>query len=280
MKKIILSAALATAMISANAQDMMSKKGTPILPEAKDWSIGFDAAPLLGYFGNLFNNTVDNSVSARYQQNMMLVGKMMKDENTAMRAKLRIGFGSNSNDAILDQDGSTSNPPATVTDNRKISSMNFNIGAGIQKYRGKGRLKGFYGAEAGIGIGSSKTTYTYGNAFSSTNPSPSSTNWGSNIDPISGARTTEDKNGSTFGISLRGFIGAEYFFAPKMSLSAEYGWGLGLSSTGEGETTTEFWDGGATTPGVKTVTSKSGKSSNFNLDVDNAGGQIVLSMYF
>ncbi len=280
MKKIILSAALATAMISANAQDMMSKKGTPILPEAKDWSIGFDAAPLLGYFGNLFNNTVDNSVSARYQQNMMLVGKMMKDENTAMRAKLRIGFGSNSNDAILDQDGSTSNPPATVTDNRKISSMNFNIGAGIQKYRGKGRLKGFYGAEAGIGIGSSKTTYTYGNAFSSTNPSPSSTNWGSNINQTTGARTTEDKNGSTFGISLRGFIGAEYFFAPKMSLSAEYGWGLGLSSTGEGETTSEFWDAGATTPGVKTVTSKSGKSSNFNLDVDNAGGQIVLSMYF
>ncbi len=280
MKKIILSAALATAMISANAQDMMSKKGTPILPEAKDWSIGFDAAPLLGYFGNLFNNTVDNSVSARYQQNMMLVGKMMKDENTAMRAKLRIGFGSNSNDAILDQDGSTSNPPATVTDNRKISSMNFNIGAGIQKYRGKGRLKGFYGAEAGIGIGSSKTTYTYGNAFSSTNPSPSSTDWGSNINQTTGERTTEDKNGSTFGISLRGFIGAEYFFAPKMSLSAEYGWGLGLSSTGEGETTSEFWDSGATTPGVKTVTSKSGKSSNFNLDVDNAGGQIVLSMYF
>jgi len=55
MKKIILSAALATAMISANAQDMMSKKGTPILPEAKDWSIGFDAAPLLGYFGNLYS---------------------------------------------------------------------------------------------------------------------------------------------------------------------------------------------------------------------------------
>ncbi|MBL0064132.1 MAG: hypothetical protein IPP38_03760 [Bacteroidetes bacterium] len=280
MKKIILSAALATAMISANAQDMMSKKGTPILPEAKDWSIGFDAAPLLGYFGNLFNSTVDNSVSASYQQNMMLVGKMMKDENTAMRAKLRIGFGSNSNDAILNQDGSTSNPPATVTDNRKISSMNFNIGAGIQKYRGKGRLKGFYGAEAGIGIGSSKTTYTYGNAFSSTNPAPSSTDWGSNINQTTGERTTEDKNGSTFGINLRGFIGAEYFFAPKMSLSAEYGWGLGLSSTGEGETTTEFWDGGATTPGVKTVTSKSGKSSNFNLDVDNAGGQIVLSMYF
>ena len=279
MKKIILSAALATAMISANAQDMMSKKGTPILPEAKDWSIGFDAAPLLGYFGNLFNNTVDNSVSASYQQNMMLVGKMMKDENTAMRAKLRIGFGSNSNDAILNQDGSTSNPPATVTDNRKISSMNFNIGAGIQKYRGKGRLKGFYGAEAGIGIGSSKTTYTYGNAFSSTNPAPTSSSWGG-VNPNPGTRVTEDKNGSTFGINLRGFIGAEYFFAPKMSLSAEYGWGLGLSSTGEGETTTEFWDGGATTPGVKTVTSKSGKSSNFNLDVDNAGGQIVLSMYF
>ncbi|HNP49392.1 MAG TPA: hypothetical protein PKK99_11715 [Bacteroidia bacterium] len=279
MKKLILTAALATAIIGANAQDMMSKKNTPILPEANDWSIGFDAAPLLGYFGNLFNNTVDNSVSARYQQNMTLVGKMMKDENTAIRAKVRIGFGSTSNDGIVDQDGSTSNPPATVTDNRKISSMNFTIGAGIQKYRGKGRLKGFYGAEAGIGLGSGKTTYTYGNAFSATNTSPNSTNWGGNLGG-NGERTTEAKNGSTFGFNIRGFIGAEYFFAPKMSLSAEYGWGLGLTSTGEGESTVEFWDAGATTPGVKTVTTKTGKSSNFNLDVDNAGGQIVLSMYF
>ncbi|MBK6837817.1 MAG: hypothetical protein IPG90_05685 [Bacteroidetes bacterium] len=156
MKKLILSAALATAMIGANAQDMMSKKGTPILPEASDWSIGFDAAPLLGYFGNLFNNTVDNSVSAAYQKNMTLVGKMMKDENTAFQAKLRIGFGSASTDNLVNQDGSTATPVPTVTDTRKVSSMNFTVGAGIQKFRGKGRLKGFYGAEAGIGLGSGK----------------------------------------------------------------------------------------------------------------------------
>lgn len=279
MKKLILTAALATAIIGANAQDMMSKKNTPILPEANDWSIGFDASPVLNYFGNLFNNTTNNSVSAAFQQNMTLVGKMMKDENTAYRMKLRIGFGSASSDNLVDQDGSTATPVPTVTDNRKISSMNFNIGAGIQKYRGKGRLKGFYGAEAGIGLGSGKNTYSYGNAFSSTNTSPTTTvDFNSGQSSAVSSRTTESKNGSTFGFNLRGFIGAEYFFAPKMSLSAEYGWGLGLSSTGEGESTTESWD--SVNNGVRTTTSKSGKSSDFLLDVDNAGGQIVLSMYF
>jgi len=279
MKKLILSAALATAMIGANAQDMMSKKGTPILPEASDWSIGFDAAPLLGYFGNLFNNTVDNSVSAAYQKNMTLVGKMMKDENTAFRAKLRIGFGSASTDNLVNQDGSTATPVPTVSDTRKVSSMNFTVGAGIQKFRGKGRLKGFYGAEAGIGLGSGKTSYTYGNAFSSTNTGPTTTtDFDNEISGSVGSRTTESKNGSTFNFNLRGFIGVEYFFAPKMSLGAEYGWGFDLSSTGEGESTTEAWD--SVNNGVRTTTSKSGKSSNFNLDVDNASGQIVLSMYF
>ncbi|HRH66822.1 MAG TPA: hypothetical protein PLU53_11035 [Bacteroidia bacterium] len=279
MKKLILTAALATAIIGANAQDMMSKKNTPILPEANDWSIGFDASPVLNYFGNLFNNTTNNSVSAAFQQNMTLVGKMMKDENTAYRMKLRIGFGSASSDNLVDQDGSTATPVPTVTDNRKVSSMNFNIGAGIQKYRGKGRLKGFYGAEAGIGLGSGKTTFSYGNAFSSTNTSPTTTvDFDNGQSSAVSSRTTESKNGSTFGFNLRGFIGAEYFFAPKMSLSAEYGWGLGLSSTGEGESTTESWD--SVNNGVRTTTSKSGKSSDFLLDVDNAGGQIVLSMYF
>ena len=283
MKKLILTVALASAAAFVSAQDMMSKRGTPILPESGDWSIGFDAAPLLNYFGNLFDQTGNNSANAMYQQNQTIVGKMMKDENTALRVKVRLGIGSYKEENLVTQDGSTSTPPATVVDSWKTSNTNVTLGAGLQKYRGKGRLKGFYGAEAGIMFGGGKHTYEYGNAFSTTYPMPTTSDWDS-YDPTSGtyafgpatSRLTEEKNGSSFGISIRGFIGAEYFFAPKLSFGAEYGWGLGLTSWGEGEATTEYWNG----TGVATATGKTGKSSDFGLDVDNAGGAIVLSAYF
>ncbi len=283
MKKLILTVALASAAAFVSAQDMMSKRGTPILPESGDWSIGFDAAPLLNYFGNLFDQTGNNSANAQYQQNQTIVGKMMKDENTALRVKVRLGIGSYKEENLVTQDGSTSTPPATVVDSWKTSNTNVTLGAGLQKYRGKGRLKGFYGAEAGIMFGGGKHTYEYGNAFSTTYTMPTTSDW-SNYDPTSGtyvfgpatSRPTEEKNGSSFGVSIRGFIGVEYFFAPKLSIGAEYGWGLGLTSWGEGETTTEYWNG----TGVATVATKTGKASDFGLDVDNAGGAIVLSAYF
>ncbi len=277
MKKLFLSLALASAVAFANAQDMTSKKGVPILPETGDWSIGFDATSLLQYFGNLANNGTNNSPS------MSPLGKYMKDESTAYRGKLRIGFGSTTTDNLVDVDGSASNPPATTTDEKKTSSMNITIGGGIEKMRGKGRLKGIYGAELGIMLGSGKTEYTYGNNFTSTATAPNSTDWntplagGGFAQAATGQRTTEAKNGSTFGIQLNGFIGAEYFFAPKMSISAEYGWGLVMSSTGEGENIQERLNA-AGNAGEK-ITSKVGKSSSFSIDVMNAGS-IVFHCYF
>ncbi|MEO8087550.1 MAG: hypothetical protein ABI763_12055, partial [Bacteroidota bacterium] len=242
MKKLLITAALASTCILASAQDMMSKRGTPILPEAGDWSIGVDGTDMIRYFGNLFTKDANNNSSLSPQVNQTLVGLYVKDENTAFRLKLRIGFGSQSTDNIVHATGNTS-ADATVNDNRKMSNMNFTIGGGIQKWRGKGRLHGIYGAELGVGIGSSKSVYAYGNDFNATTIGAggpeSTTDFDAGISSMTLSRTTEDKNGSTFNFGIDAFIGAEYFFAPKMSLSGEYAWGLGLSSTGEGEMITE-----------------------------------------
>lgn len=275
MKKLLITAALASTCIFANAQDMMSKKGTPILPEAGDWSIGADATDLIRYFGNLFTKDNNNNSSLSPQVNQTLVGLYVKDETTAFRVKLRIGFGSTTDNVLVNDDNSTSTPQATVTDTKKSSNNNFTIGAGLQKSRGKGRLHGIYGAELMIGLGGSKDTYTYGNSFTSSHPAPTSHDFGGNIQ--GGGRITEAKNGSTFSFGLDGFIGAEYFFAPKMSLSGEYAWGLGMSSTGEGETTVESLNG--TGDGGTSNTTKTGKSSSFALDVTNIGS-ITLHFYF
>jgi hypothetical protein len=97
------------------------------------------------------------------------------------------------------------------------------------------------------------------------------------------SRTLTSKAGSTFGFGVRGFIGAEYFFAPKMSIAAEYGWGLNLSSTKGSETVTEFWglaDANATVESNYEITTMGGKTSNFGIDTDNLGGAIRLMFHF
>src|SRR4051812_11470741 len=95
MKKILLSISLASLMFAATAQEnMMSKRGTPILPEAGDWSIGFDATNLLHYAGNLFSQAGNNSSTLGPQQTMTIVGLYVKDAETAYRARVGINFGS------------------------------------------------------------------------------------------------------------------------------------------------------------------------------------------
>lgn len=259
MKKLFLTAALASAVAFANAQTMTSKNGTPILPESGDWSIGFDANPVLNYAGNLLNGNTNNSVSMNAIDTTAIVGKYMKDANTAYRVRVGINFGSNSvtpgslNDSL--------NDPSKITK----SGTGITLGAGIQKYRGKGRLQGIYGAEAMIGFGSGSQKHEFAKNYDSNNQA-------------SVNRTKEVKFGSTFNFGLRAFIGAEYFFAPKMSLGVEYGWGLMIGSSGASETTTEAYDG--TSNSVKTTTTKGGESSSFGLNVQRPNGSIILSMYF
>ncbi|MFM1745078.1 MAG: hypothetical protein RLZZ630_1015, partial [Bacteroidota bacterium] len=236
--------------VSASAQDMNSKKGTAILPESGDWSIGISANSFLNYAGNLMNGS-NSAPSFDWANGQVITGKMMKDANTAYRAQIRIGLNSSTlTNPLADFDGDGIVDGIDSTE-YKTSSTNITLGAGIQKYRGKGRLQGIYGAEAAISLGGSKMT--------------------ANATDASGIEE-EMKDGSTFGIGVRGFIGAEYFFAPKMSLSGEFGWGISLNSQGEGEYT---YSGGG-----QSTTTKYGKASAFGIDTDNVGGNINLNFYF
>jgi hypothetical protein len=278
MRKLLLTASLAFAVAFANAQTMTSKNGTPILPETNDWSIGFDATPVLNYFGNMFNNTANNSVNMNYPSNnaMTIVGKMVKDENTAYRAKVAINFGSHTDTRGTSSFNSFDS--LFTASEIETSSMNITLGAGIQKWRGKGRLKGYYGAEAMIGFGSATdTTYTYLKSLNTTSG-------------IGSTQVSETAGGSIFGFGVNGFIGVEYFFAPKMSLSAEYTWGIAISSVGESEVSYQEVEAPTGTPVVSSKTAKGDSSSDFNVGVGNTvtpniinsggSGSIVLSFYF
>ena len=210
LKSLILSLAFVFGAVAVNAQSadqLKSKNGTPILPEAGDYSIGVNAVPVLNYFGNLMNSS-GNTFAVGYQQAGVITGSYMKTANSAYRGKLAISLVN------------------STVDSTKTQSSGVTLGLGKMTYRGKGRLQGYYGYEAGLGFSNGKVT-------------------------VSGVET---KAPNTFGLNARGFVGTQYFFAPKMSIGAEYGWGLGFS--------------------------KSGDNSSFNVGVDNAGGSIYLSLFF
>jgi hypothetical protein len=280
MKKIILTAVLAISTVSLFAQattsgGLMSKKGEMYLPQAGDWSISFDAAPFLNYFGNMLSSAGNHAPTAQFLNgNNTIMGKYFVDDQTAYRGIIRIGFDHYGVDNMIYQDNYAGTPPTPqVTDHASVATHFIGLGVGMEKRRGKNRLQGYYGAEFMFMLMGESQSFTYGNAVSTTDPSPTSTPWaiagtGTNVTITPGtaaatpARTTSNDAGSTFGLSLQGFIGFEYFFAPKISVGAEYTWGVGFSSTGQGSMTQEGWNGTAD----QSVTTKTGGNSFFGVD--------------
>ena len=280
MKKTLLLLISTLTITAAYAQEVshMTWPSSAVLPEAHDWSIGFDMVPVIKSFGNLFHAPTGNDTIFSQKQ-YTLVGLYLKNDNTAYRVKIRIGLSSAKFNNLVTDDA---NPSTQLTDTWTESSANLTIGGGIQKSRGKGRLRGIYGGEAAFMLGSHSHTFTYGNPFTTTDQTPTTTDFtkplagGGFTSATASTRPTDIRDGFLFGFQLNGFIGAEYFFAPKMSLSAEYGWGFMYNSTGEATTTNESWSsaGNATT-----ADSKIAKSSLFNLDVINATS-IIFHLYF
>ena len=300
MKKSIALVAMAFGVTNAFAQDLTSKKGEPFLPEAGDYAIGVDATPFLNYVGNFFGKTAANAAPNWnfLTGNNTITGKYFKDANTAYRASLRLGFNSGTTKAQIAQPVATAptfpTVPTMVEDKRKASNTNIGISVGLEKRRGKTRLQGIYGAEVGFGINTSGEKYTYGNALAPTGTPvvtvANSTNFGTNITTDTygnAARVTQRKNGLGFMFGVRGFVGAEYFVAPKVSIGGEFGWGIGLGIQGKSKTTTESIgiDGGGNSV-VGTQETTGGKSSWFGFDTDNSNsffgptGTIRLNFHF
>lgn len=282
MKKTVLFAAALFAVTAATAQtgEITSNRGENWLSQDGDWGLTFEATPLLNYAGNLFNGHANNggvalnnmftSANATGGSGVVIGGKKLVDANTAYRAKLRLGFGSDKNTVLVNDVTSTTTPQAQVEDVQKNSFMAIDLGFGLEKRVGSTRVVGIYGAELGVGFGSNKTTYEYGNSLTATNPLHSNT-FGQ------GNGVTEVKGGSILSVGLRAFAGVEWFVAPKVSLSGEYFWGLAMRSNGHNETTTEtFTNNAATSTTVEAGT----KTGHFSIDTGVSGASIGVNFYF
>jgi hypothetical protein len=292
MKKIILTAALAISTLGLFAQgsdQLISKKGEMYLPEAGDWAISFNAVPFLNYIGNFLTSSAAGNtapVANFLNGNQTIMGKYFVDNQTAYRAIVRIGINHTGMDNLVtDETYTGTGVPPTVTDHWSYAQHFIGLGAGMEKRRGKTRLQGYYGAELMFFLTGSSNAYTYGNAYNSTYGmgGQSTTNWTTSPPTVTTglSRVTENDMGSTFGVNLLGFIGFEYFFMPKVSVGAEYTWGLTFSSTGQGTLTTESY-----TTSDMSVTTHTGGSSSFSFDngINSAfgtgGGSLYINFHF
>ncbi|MBN8703904.1 MAG: hypothetical protein J0M08_12625 [Bacteroidetes bacterium] len=301
MKKSILSVAIALGISSVYAQDLTSKKGEPFLPEANDWAISVDASPFLNYAGRMLSTTGSTSPTVGYTNtNFMIMGKMFKDEKTAYRVKLRLGMNSSSQKTNIADASNTSavtfpNLAPVVEDKAKSRTTFFGVGVGLEKRRGKTRLQGFYGGEGMIGLTSGSAKFEYGNDYSTTatNTQAISTNYTvsvgnssvGNLNAPYGGRILTYKQKMGFGLGVRGFIGAEYFIFPKMSIGGEFGWGIGFSTGGKTKTTSEAWDGTSQAKGETEVENPGSSSFIIDTDINNSvlgGGsaQLTLNLHF
>jgi hypothetical protein len=257
MKKIFLFCASIALVGTMNAQ-LTSKKGAQILPESGDWSISVKADPFIAFATNLvtgFAGVSDPSSMTfnQYQEDQTLVFKKFTSNTTADRFIVNFGHTSNTSissvaeldaagDAIADQ---------FVDDKSRVRTSHIGLGYGKEFRKGAGRLQGYYGADAMLFLEGGSTTNTYGNDIVRTEEA---------------SRLLKSKDGLTLGLGARGFLGAEYFFAPKMSVGAEFGYGLSVYSQGAGRTTTETWN--AADGAGETETDGTARSMGFSMGFD------------
>jgi len=197
MKKItILAIAFGFMSISANSQDLKSKRGESFLPEKGDWSIGFDAYGIFRYLGNAFNGS--SNIQGPYVNDIDfgVFGKKFITSSTAYRADVNLIANSNKSD-------SASSSGAVLI-----------VGLGKEWRKGKTRLQGYYGADALLILVSEKSENT------------------------NNGITTKYKSGLGIGVGAKGFLGAEYFIFPKLSIGAEYNYSLTTEIQPQSKTTT------------------------------------------
>lgn len=282
MKKIFILSFFALGMVFttfAQEQALVSKKGTPYLPEQGEMALGIDATPFLSYLGNMFNdNTNNGGPTPTFIDGTTVFAKYFIKENRAIRGRFQYTSKLNTFKNYVRDDAAFFADPLSneeVIDKMVDRSRTIELGVGYEFRKGKSRIQGFYGGEFGLSISTSSQKYEYGNPYSVLNPNATTHNFGSNI--LANGRTLDYKGATTFGLGLTGFLGVEYFILPKFSLGAEMAWGMYLNKSNQVNYKYETFNGNETNEMTKLV---SPGNSSFNTFTNNARYGVFMMFHF
>jgi hypothetical protein len=267
---------------------LKSKRGIAILPEEGEWALGISATPFLTYTGNILNGNVNNVAPGfnfvnNPTNSIALFGKYIVDANTAYRVRFNASVNTQLDKAViaLNEVDPDVNFPAFTEDWRKTDNQTVVLAAGLEKRRGKSRVQGIYGGELVLGMVGQKRTYQYGNTMSQDFNVPTTNNFGDN-NVVGVTRVLENKTGAVLFAAARGFIGVEYFIAPKFSIGGEFGYSFTFRTAARTLVTTERWD--ALTNSIQEIKTDVGTPANYNTflgtSLDNLNGSINIVFYF
>lgn len=267
-----------------NNPQIQNKKGVNIMPEAGEYAVGFNASNIIN---NVLANFGDNNGSfgaqSLFTDGASIMGKKMITDSKAWRVSFTT-FSQNNRDRFEVQDDIGLDPDSVTYDARTIKSNNYTIALGQEFRRGKGRFRALYGGNVVAGISHGRWDYEYGNAMSASNTIPTTSTGLGTVYNNGGAgneRLIMRDLGRTINFGLRGFIGAEYFFAPKACIGGEFGLSANKSWTRDAVDKYEFFD--VTNNEVvekEDLANKSFGSRNFNVSVDDFNSWLYLMIYF
>lgn len=280
MKRLITVLIACLSVSSLSAQKQKNLADSVLLPQAEEIGVGFEIMPVLRFvLASMSSNTAVSQTAAN--QNVIWA-KHFITADRALRFQVRPAFANSTTTNLVIDDVAFSADPVnngnkTVEDQRKIATSDLTLGIGMEWRRGKRRIQGIYGADLLLGRGGSSTTYRYGNPMLSGTASATFTEDFDEGTVRNGTfRTLQEETGTSMRVSVRGFLGAEYFVAPKFSIAAEFGWGLMVNRVGEATTILEVWQQGQSI----TSTTTSGTQREIGVDTDNTGPQIRAMFYF
>jgi hypothetical protein len=215
-----------------------------------------------------------------FGSSISVTGKYMVSDNNALRMSLS-NFGDDRTFSYKVYDDRSNDPDSTVVDKERFNSSTTYVSAGWEFRRGKSRLRGVYGGDAVLSWQNSHQHYTYGNNLGFTNLTPTQASSMPNWNDTWG-RTIEQRNGAEFGIGVRGFVGVEYFIAPKICIGTEFGWSIMVQMEGENQTDYERFDPFADSGNgaIVSYTDVNLGSRSISSGLDNFNGQLYINFYF
>ena len=294
----ILLACMCSAAVTMSAKDGKEKKDVgEYLPEAGDFAISVSANPFINFIGNMFNNSTVNGINSfggdpynnSYfnQPAVSVSGKYMFTDELGLRVNLGWIYDSNTDNAYVQDDADLALNPLSqkkLIDSYKHSTSGGSFSAAMEYRVGKRRVQGVFSAGVLYAFSYNRDKFSYGNAITEINQSPSCSLNDYNVQPLpegfSSMRYLKkfgDTPSNYAGLLLS--AGIEWFVAPKISIGGEvniaavWNWTKATYYTGEGfntlSGTVEEWT---------EVLSPS--SHGFTFGTGNIGSNLSVTFYF
>lgn len=298
MKKliaIILSACLLPAGLWAE-----EKEKKQYLPEEGDWALGIDVVPILKYIGNAFNGTDGSnelnhvggspftSGNANFRDrglmpDVSIMGKYMLTDEWALRANIGLMLSAENEKAYSTDDKALLENPlseAKVTDRVRHERNGMSMMLGAEYRKGSRRIQGVFGGGVLFAFQNSKDSYSWGNALTEINQSPSSYSFAGMPTLPTGYRVLKQNGtGSDVYLGLTGSAGIEWFVAPKIALGAEVN--LSLYYIFGSQTYIESEGYNTTSSKVETRTDLLSPGDNgIYFGTESLGGSLYMTFYF